>query len=166
MRPGRCSPEGGESDFHALTASPNAVIGFDGQLRASTDGRTWDTLEIPSAPASLAIAPGTGTVLATTENGVLRSSDDGTTWDTLDTPQLMSMVAWADEKTIVGAGIDGRLLTSADAGDTWDTSEKAIGEITALGASITAEGTVEALLVADSTVLRTTDGGSSTEVLL
>lgn len=157
---------GGESDFHALTASPNAVIGFDGQLRASTDGRTWDTLEIPSAPASLAIAPGTGTVLATTENGVLRSSDDGATWDTLDTPQLMSMVAWADEKTIVGAGIDGRLLTSADAGDTWDTSEEAIGEITALGASISEEGTVEALLVADSAVLRTTDGGKTTEVML
>ncbi|GGG62139.1 hypothetical protein GCM10011374_26580 [Kocuria dechangensis] len=157
---------GGESDFHALAAGPQGVLGFDGQLRASTDGRTWKTLEIPSAPASLAIAPGTGTVLATTENGVLRFADDGATRDTLDAPQLMPLVAWADERTIVGAGIDGRLLSSTDAGDTWVASDEAIGEITALGAGLTEEGTVETLLVADSTVVRTTDGGRTTEALL
>ncbi|GEO97331.1 F510_1955 family glycosylhydrolase [Kocuria turfanensis] len=157
---------GGESDFHALAAGPNGVIGFDGQLRASSDGRDWDTLEIPSAPAALAIAPSTGTILATTEDGVLRSDDDGATWETLDTPQLMSLVAWADDTTIVGAGIDGRLLTSTDAGKTWTASDQPVGEITALGASITEDGTAEALLVADGTVLRTTDGGNATEPLL
>lgn len=48
---------GGQSDFHALAAGPNGVLGFDGQLRASTDGLTWQSLEIPVAPASLAISP-------------------------------------------------------------------------------------------------------------
>ena len=157
---------GGESDFHTLAAGPNGVLGFDGQLRASSDGRTWDTLEIPSAPAALAIAPGTGTILATTEDGVMRSQDDGATWDTLDTPQLMSLIAWADDKTIVGAGVDGNLLTSADAGETWTASDQPIGEITALGAGLTEEGETEALLVADGTVLRTTDGGNTIEQLL
>ncbi|MFI7495644.1 F510_1955 family glycosylhydrolase [Kocuria sp. M4R2S49] len=157
---------GGESDFHALAAGPDSVLGFDGQLRASADGRTWEVREIPSAPASLAIAPGTGTVLATTEEGVLRSDDDGATWDTLDTPQLMSLVAWADDRTIVGAGIDGRLLTSRDTGRTWTASAEPVGEITALGAGTTADGEIEALLVAGTGVLRTTDGGNSTEPLL
>lgn len=157
---------GGESDFHALAAGPNGVLGFDGQLRASSDGRTWVTLEIPSAPAALAIAPGTGTILATTEDGVMRSDDDGATWDTLDTPQLMSLVAWADDATIVGAGIDGRLLTSRDAGVNWTSSDQPVGEITALGASTTADDEIEALVVADTTVLRTTDGGNTTEPLM
>ena len=157
---------GGQSDFHALAAGPDQVLGFDGQLRASSDGRTWDTLEIPSAPAALAIAPSAGTILATTQDGVLRSADAGATWETLDTPQLMSLIAWADEKTIVGAGIDGHLLTSTDAGKTWTASDQPVGEITALGASITAEGQIEALMVADTTVLRTTDGGNTTEPLL
>lgn len=156
----------GESDFHALAAGPDRVLGFDGQLRASRDGRTWDTVSIPSAPASLAISPETGTVLATTEEGVLRSGDDGTTWATLDTPQLMSLIAWADDTTIVGAGIDGRLLTSTDIGNTWTASDQPIGEITALGAGRTQDGKTELLLVADSVVLRTTDGGRTTEQLL
>lgn len=157
---------GGESDFHALAAGPDRVLGFDGQLRASSNGRTWDTLEIPSAPAALAIAPSTGIFLATTEDGVLRSADEGATWEILDTPQPMSLIAWADEKTIVGAGIDGHLLTSRDAGKTWTASDQSVGEITALGASTTADGEIEALMVADTTVLRTTDGGNTTEQLL
>lgn len=157
---------GGESDFHALTAGPTRIIAFDGQLRTSTDGRTWDTLEIPSAPASLAIAPESGTVLATTEDGVLRSEDHGATWNTLDTPQLISLITWADDTTIVGAGIDGHLLTSTDAGETWTTNDQPLGEITALGASTTADGTAEILVVADATVLRTTDGGKTTTHLL
>ncbi|MEX5296645.1 hypothetical protein QYM41_15310 [Kocuria sp. CPCC 205268] len=157
---------GGESDFHALASGPDRVLGFDGQLRTSTDGRTWNTLEIPSAPAALAIAPGTGTVVATTEDGVMRSDDDGATWEILDIPQLMSLVDWADDETIVGAGIDGDLLTSRNAGKTWTASDQPLGEITALGASITADGEIETLIVADSTVLRTTDGGKTTQQLL
>lgn len=157
---------GGESDFHALAAGPDRVLGFDGQLRASSDGRTWDTLEITSAPAALAIAPGTGTILATTEDGVMRSDDDGATWEILKTPELISLVDWADGQTIVGAGVDGNLLTSRDAGKTWTASDEPLGEITALGASITADGEIETLIVADSTVLRTTDGGKTTQQLL
>ena len=142
------------------------VIGFDGQLRISADGRNWDTAAIPSAPASLAVAPGTGTVLATTEDGLLRSSDNGTTWTTVDTPQLMSRVAWADDETMVGAGIDGRLLTSRDAGDTWTASRDPVGEVVALGAGLTDGGEVEALLVEGPRVLRSLDGGATTEQLL
>ncbi|WP_424347534.1 F510_1955 family glycosylhydrolase [Kocuria sp. CH-021] len=157
---------GGESDFHALAAGRDRVLGFDGQLWASADGRSWEPHDIPSAPAALAVAPGAGTVLATTEDGVLRSEDDGTTWETLNTPQLMSLVAWADDRTVVGAGVDGRLLTSRDAGRTWTAGAEPVGEITALGAGTTADGEVEVLLVAGTRVLRSTDSGDSTEPLL
>ncbi|OBA45762.1 F510_1955 family glycosylhydrolase [Kocuria sp. ICS0012] len=157
---------GGESDFHTLAAGPAGVIAFDGQLRTSTDGRTWAHRAIPSPPAALTVAQGSGTVLATTEDGVLRSTDHGATWTPVDTPQLMSLIAWADDTTIVGAGIDGRLLTSTDAGTSWTTSEKPLGEITALGAARTQDGDVETLLVVDRTVVRSLDGGDTTDRLL
>jgi photosystem II stability/assembly factor-like uncharacterized protein len=105
-------------------------------------------------------------VLATTENGVLRSTDDGASWSPLNTPQLASQVAWADDRTIVATGIDGRLLTSTDAGANWTSSQEPIGEVTALGASRTDDGDVEALLMAENQVLRTVDGGATTQQLL
>ena len=156
----------GESDFHALTAGPDRILAFDGQLRTSTDGRTWETVAIPSAPMALAIAPGGGATLATTEEGLLRSTDGGATWTSMDTPQLMSLVAWADDHTVVGAGPGGRLLISDDSGLTWTATGEAFGEVTALGASMTGGGAVETLLVAGSTVLRITDGGNTVEQLL
>ena len=156
----------GESDFHALTAGPDRILAFDGQLRTSTDGRTWETVAIPSAPMALAIAPSGGATLATTEEGLLRSTDGGATWTSMDTPQLMSLVAWADDHTVVGAGPGGRLLISDDSGQTWTATGETFGEVTALGASMTGGGAVETLLVAGSTVLRITDGGNTVEQLL
>lgn len=156
----------GESDFHALTAGPDRILAFDGQLRTSTDGRTWETVAIPSDPMALAIAPSGRATLATTEEGLLRSTDDGATWTRADTPQLMSLVAWADDHTVVGSGPGGRLLISDDSGLTWTAAEEAFGEVTALGASMTGAGAVEILLVADSTVLGITDGGNTIEQLL
>lgn len=156
---------GGQSDFHALAAGPNGVLGYDGQLRSSTDGRTWDTGQIPAAPASLSIAPTSGTVLTTTEAGLLCSTDHGTTWTTLNTPQLMHLATWADDTTIVGASTTGHLLTSTNRGDTWSISDQQIGTVSALGAGTT-NGQIEALLVVGSSVLRTTDGGDTTESLL
>lgn len=157
---------GGESDFHALAAGPAGIIAFDGQLRFSPDGRTWQMRAIPSAPVSLAVSPKSGAVLAATENGVLRSTDDGASWSPLNTPQLASLVAWADDRTIAATGIDGRLLTSTDAGANWTSSEEPLGEITALGASRTDDGDVEALLMAKNQVLRAVDGGATTQQLL
>lgn len=156
---------GGESDFHALASSSDGVLGFDGELRLSEDGRAWETLPIPSMPASVAIAEGTGTMLAATEAGVLRSAD-GASWDPLDTPQLVRLLAWVDDKTIVGASVEGHLLISRDRGDAWTISERSVGEVSALGASLTDEGAVEVLVVVGASVLRTIDGGETTERLL
>lgn len=58
----------GQSDFHTLTATASGVLGFDGTLRSSADGVTWDELEIPVKP------------VVATDAAVLRSTDGGSTF--------------------------------------------------------------------------------------
>ncbi len=67
----------GVSDFHALTASAQGVLGYDGSLLRSPDGVLWERLTIPAEPHTLAASPDGGQVLATTPQGVLRSTDGG-----------------------------------------------------------------------------------------
>jgi photosystem II stability/assembly factor-like uncharacterized protein len=50
----------GQSDFHALTVSDIRILGYDGTLTASTDGRAWTPPTIPAEPHTLAAAPGGG----------------------------------------------------------------------------------------------------------
>jgi hypothetical protein len=71
----------GESDFHALTASPAGVLGNDGTLRASQDGRQWR--DLPMAPSATALAARSDgrTVLAATDTGLFRSIDAAHTWE-------------------------------------------------------------------------------------
>jgi photosystem II stability/assembly factor-like uncharacterized protein len=155
---------GGESDFHALAAGPDFVIAFDGTLRLTTDRTSWSDLAIDAAPHSLAVAPASGMILATTEQGLLASRDRGTTWKQLTPSALLALVAWADESTVVGAGVDGRLHISRDAGQSWTAGTKEVGDVTALGAG-TSDGKAEALFVVGTDVLRSTDEGATTERL-
>ena len=162
----RVASRGGQSDFHALTAGSTAVIGFDGVLRSSTDGTTWTTRSIPAPPRTLAAAPTSGTLLATTEAGLLASSDTGATWRPLSPPGTALAVTWADEKTIVIATTTGQLGVSSDAGATWSLNATRIGPAEALHARRGSDGGLEIVVVADSKVLRTLDGGTTTENLL
>ena len=162
----RVASRGGQSDFHALTAGSTAVIGFDGVLRSSTDGTTWTTRTIPAPPRTLAAAPTSGTLLATTEAGLLASSDTGSTWRPLSPPGTALLVTWADEKTIVIATTTGQLGVSSDAGATWTLNPTRIGTAEALHARRGSDGGLEIVVVADSKVLRTLDGGTTTENLL
>ena len=130
----RVASRGGQSDFHALTAGSTAVIGFDGVLRSSTDGTTWTTRSIPAPPRTLAAAPTSGTLLATTEAGLLASSDTGATWRPLSPPGTALLVTWADEKTIVIATTTGQLGVSSDAGITWTLNPTRVGAAEALHA--------------------------------
>jgi photosystem II stability/assembly factor-like uncharacterized protein len=162
----RVASRGGQSDFHALTAGSTAVIGFDGVLRSSTDGTTWTTRTIPAPPRTLAAAPTSGTLLATTEAGLLASSDTGSTWRPLSPPGTALAVTWADEKTIVIATTTGQLGVSSDAGATWTLNPTRLGPAEALHARRGSDGGLEIVVVADSKVLRTLDGGTTTENLL
>lgn len=162
----RVASRGGQSDFHALTAGPAAVVGFDGTLRSNTDGTTWTTRSISAPPRTLAAAPTSGVLLATTEAGLLASSDTGATWRTLSPPGTALLVTWADEKTIVIATTTGQLGVSCDAGVTWTLNPTRVGTAEALHAGRGTDGRLEIVVVADGKVLRTLDGGTTTENLL
>lgn len=154
---------GGESDFHALTAGADRIVGFDGELRMSTDGQNWEILAIPAPPAALPWRQGRGR--SPQPPNPAAALHRWRSWETIEAPGLISRVAWADETTIVGSATDGRLFTSRDSGQSWSASEEPVGEVVALGAGLTEDGSVEALLVVDSTVLRTVDGGNTVEQL-
>ena len=156
---------GGESDFHALTASGSTVAGYDGTLRTSSDRRTWQERPIAAPPRALAASPD-GTLLATTSAGLLRSTDDGATWDTLTPPEPAVLVAWADASTVVALSTGGRIATSADAGKSWTLGAAVLGEAGALSAGRTSEGSLEVIAVVGDTVIRTLDEGATTEVLV
>ncbi|HET7474885.1 MAG TPA: hypothetical protein VFJ97_02555 [Dermatophilaceae bacterium] len=156
---------GGQSDFHALAAGPATIIGFDGTLRVSADGRTWREARIFSPPAALAASPRTGRILATTERGLLLSTDQAGTWRPLRPPSAPLFVAWADDDTIVGSTAAGELVQSPDAGATWTTGRRPLGQAHALGASRTREGRVEVLLVTADAAMLTLDLGATTTTL-
>lgn len=157
---------GGESDFHALTAGPNTVIGFDGILRTTTDRRTWTTRAIPAPPRALAAAPTSGTLLAATAAGLLLSPDDGASWRKLTPPEPAVLVAWADEQTIVAVTTGGHLASSNDAGATWTLHPASIGAAGALHAGRTSGGAVEIVVAVGVSLLRTTDNGQNTQTLV
>lgn len=152
---------GGESDFHALTSSSKGVLGYDGVLRSSVDGKTWKQLAIAAEPRSLAASPDGSRVLATTESGVMLSTDQGATWAPLPAAPQLLLVAWADNATAAGVTLTGALAVSIDAGATWATSTGRVDSAHALSASRAGDKTLEALVVTDSGIQRTIDSGAT-----
>ena len=152
---------GGESDFHALTSSSKGVLGFDGALRASTDGKTWTQPAITGQPISLAAAPDGSRVLATTATGTLLSSDQGATWGPLASAPPLLLAAWADRSTATGVTTTGHLTISSDAGATWTTGTAKVDSAQAMSASRAPDGIVEVLIVTDSDIQRSVDSGAT-----
>lgn len=152
---------GGESDFHTLTASEAGVVGFDGALRASRDGRSWTTSNPPLSPHALASSPDGRVVLATTPEGLIRSPDAGVTWQPVDGAPLLLLVDWANAPA-VAAGVtpDGQVAVSTDAGATWEPRGGVGGVPQALGASGAADE-LRVLAVTETSVVESTDGGAS-----
>ena len=155
----------GESDFHALAVSASGVLGFDGALVRSGDGREWQELEIPAAPAALAVSPDGHQVLATTAKGLLRSEDEGASWSLVDGAPVLQLVGWGDEHRAVGIRPDGTVFTSADGGSTWQegTSLGAAPQALYVGAE---EGVTRVIAVTTDAVLESRDGGQSFDSLV
>jgi hypothetical protein len=152
---------GGESDFHALTSSSKGVLGFDGVLRASTDGKTWTEPAIAGEPSSLAAAPDGSRILATTATGTLLSSDQGATWGPLPAAPPLLLAAWADKSTATGVTTTGHIAVSSDAGATWTTGTAKVDSAQAMSASRATDGTLEVLIVTDTEIQRSVDSGAS-----
>jgi hypothetical protein len=157
----------GQSDFHALTdLHPAGVLGWDGALQRSTDGRTWEQLTIPAEPHTLAAAPQSATVLATTGPGLLRSADAGNSWAPVNGAPLLQVVTWAEDgSAVVGVDPTGTLWLSVDDGDTWQERARLGSAPHAVAA--TAEGDrLRVLVVTDEGLLESTDGGQTFTTVL
>jgi photosystem II stability/assembly factor-like uncharacterized protein len=126
-----------------------------------SDGKSWTQGGLTAEPRALASAPDGSQVLATTNQGVLRSTDAGKTWAPLASAPPLFLTAWADAKTVVGVTTKGSLAISADAGQTWRTDLATVASGQALSASRDKAGVLEILVVTDTGVLQSRDGGAT-----
>ncbi|MFJ6418416.1 F510_1955 family glycosylhydrolase [Paeniglutamicibacter sp. NPDC091659] len=125
----------GVSDFHALTASKNAIVGFDTTLRSTADGSRWKDLDPRILPATLAADPRGSLVLAATEQGVWRSTDDGATFgEPVANGPLLQYLAVSGTKA-VGMTPDGVAWTSHDGGMSWKQGGRLQGTANAVAMS-------------------------------
>lgn len=154
---------GGRSDFHALTTTGQSVIGFDGALRATADGRTWSEGNLDAQPRTLAGSAGGSTALATTQEGLMRSTDGGVTWRWMEQAPWLLMAAFGDGDTVVGLTPDGQVHTSTDAGLTWQATELLAPDAQAL--HVSGEGEDLEILVANQRTLVASAGGRPFEPL-
>lgn len=152
---------GGEADFHALTSSSKGILGYDGTLRTSADGKTWSKGSIDAPPTSLAAAPDGSKTLATTASGVLLSTDQGATWAPLPAAPKLLTAAWADNTTATGITPTGAIAITTDAGATWTTGQAKVDSIQSISASRTTSGTLEILVVTNTAVQRSLDSGAT-----
>ena len=148
---------GGQSDFHALTTAGEAVVGFDGALRTTADGRRWTDGRLEAAPRTLAGSSDGSTVLATTAQGLMRSTDGGATWQRTDQAPLLLLAAFGEGDTVVGLTPQGQVHTSTDAGRTWQASQLLAPDAQALHASGKGED-LEILVASGRTILASTGG--------
>lgn len=148
---------GGASDFHALTTAGSTVVGFDGALRSTADGRTWREGNLDAQPRTLAGSRDGATVLATTPEGLMHSTDGGVSWRWTDQAPLLLMVAFGDGDTVAGLTPDGQVHTSTDAGRTWRATDLLAPDAQALHASGEGEQ-LEILVANDRTILASTGG--------
>lgn len=148
---------GGGSDFHALTTAGSTVIGFDGVLRSTADGRTWRDGDLDAQPRTLAGSRSGTTVLATTAAGLMHSTDAGVTWQEVDQAPLLLMAAFGDGDAVAGLTPDGQVHTSTDAGRTWQATQLLAPDAQAL--YVSGEGQGREILVATHRTVLASVGG-------
>ena len=149
----------GESDFHALTATKSGIVGFDGALRTSPDGKTWNTAAADFVPAALVGNPTSDTVLATTPQGIRRSTDGGKTWNMVDSGPVVQFAAFASPAEAVGIEPDGTVHISADAGATWTRKGRIQDTVQAVAAVKGAEASPTIWAATASGLVVSTDAG-------
>ena len=130
----------GESDFHALATTAEGIVGFDGELRTSADGREWATVTDGPAPYALAGNPQHQVVLATTEAGLWRSEDGGATWKAPADGPVLITAAFVDARTVVGVSPAGGVYASVDVGRSWKSVGKTSGQPAAITGTRTDDG--------------------------
>ena len=154
---------GGQSDFHALTTAGSSVVGFDGEVRATTDGRTWVDGALDGEPRTLTGSRDSSTVLATTKEGLMRSTDSGVSWRWEDQAPWLLMAAFGDGDSVVGLTPYGEVYTSSDAGKQWHATNLVTPDAQAL--HVSGSGKDLEILVASGRSLLASTGGRPFEPL-
>ncbi|WP_312182857.1 F510_1955 family glycosylhydrolase [Arthrobacter sp.] len=155
----------GQSDFHALAATSGGIIGFDGTLRLSGDGKTWSDSPTQLTPYSLAGSPSGPLAVATTEDGAYRSDDAGRSWSKIPDSPVIMLAAVTAQSRIVGVLPDGRILTSEDPGAPWDSAGQVAGYPVAVTAAETEDG-LQIWVMTDAGLEHSADGGKSFSTLV
>lgn len=110
----------GESDFHALTAIKSGIVGYDGTLRTSTDGKTWTTVESGPVVQFAAFASSAEAVGVEQDGTVHTSADAGATWirkgKIQATFQAVAAVKNPEAKPAIWAATASGLAVSTDDG--------------------------------------------------
>jgi hypothetical protein len=149
----------GQSDFHAMTTTKSGIVAFDGQLRSSPDGKTWNTVAAMFAPAELAGHPEGDTVLGTTPEGIQRSTDAGETWTLDKAAPVIQFAAFANPTEAAGVAPDGTTYYTADAGATWVKKGRIEGEVQAIAATKGADANPWVWAATTGGIVVSTDGG-------
>jgi photosystem II stability/assembly factor-like uncharacterized protein len=137
------------------------VVGFDGTLRVTADGKSWTQGGLTTEPRCLASSPDGSQVLATTNQGVLSSTDGGRSWVPLASAPPLFLIAWADSKTVVGVTTAGNLAISADAGRSWRADLASVSSGQAISDSRDKAGQLEILVVNGTSVQQSRDNGAT-----
>jgi len=151
----------GQSDFHAMTATKTGIVAYDGELRQSADGQTWNTVAAGFAPAVLAGHPDSDTVLGTTTEGIQRSTDGGATWSLDKSGPVIQYAAFANPDEAAGVAPDGTTYYSADAGASWTKQGRVDGEVMAIAALKGADGKPWIWAATSDGIVVSTNGGTS-----
>lgn len=150
-----------QSDFHALAATKSGIVAFDGTLRTSVDGETWQSAAVDFVPAVLAAHPAGDAVLATTQKGVQRSTDGGTTWTLNEAAPVIQFASFASAGKAVGVAPDGTVYYSPDAGVSWEQAGAVSGEVQAITATEGTDGKPWIWAATSKGVIVSKDGGAS-----
>ena len=108
----------GETDFHALAAKGNTIVGSDGHdglIRSQDGGETWTGASAIQV-ASLAFA--SDRLLAVTANGVEVSTDNGSTFQPVGGSPAAALLS-STGATVWVIDRAGRAWLSTDAGTSW-----------------------------------------------
>ncbi|AFR31284.1 F510_1955 family glycosylhydrolase [Arthrobacter sp. Rue61a] len=151
----------GQSDFHAMTATKTGIVAYDGELRQSADGQTWNTAAAGFAPAVLAGHPDSDTVLGTTTEGIQRSTDGGATWSLDKSGPVIQYAAFANPDEAAGVAPDGTTYYSADGGASWTKQGRIDGEVMAIAALKGADGKPWIWAATPDGIVVSTDGGTN-----
>ncbi len=147
---------GGESDFHALAASPHVIYGYDGALQRSSDGKIWQQQNTDVRLLALAVDPAKrDTVLATTATGLQRSTNGGTSFAAVPGAPTLALLSWSDPTALWGIDPNGAVYFSSGTTGIWHKRGSADGAASAIAGL----GTDQLRVATETGVYGSTDGG-------